>query len=253
MITKDIAYGDHPDQKLDLYYAGEDAPLFVFFHGGGLEAGSKGDGNLREYKELMADGISAAVANYRMYPAAKFPDFLEDAARCAAWCKKNVKHKELYIGGSSAGGYMTQMLAMDPKYLGAHGLNCADKADIAGYFCDSGQPTVHFNVLRERGEDTRLVRLDEAAPIWHVKQVTDAQRLPRYALIVSDNDMVNRLEQNQLFYRTMLHFGYPEEKVSFTLMEGFSHTGYCGVFREDGTSLYAQMIRRFIRGELPLA
>jgi len=248
MITTDISYGNLPEQKLDLYYVGENAPLFIFLHGGGLEAGSKSGGKSKQFTELMNAGISVADANYRMYPKAKFPDYLEDGALCTAWCKQNVKHTETYIGGSSAGGYMTQMLAMDPKYLAAHGIDCADKNAIAGYFCDSGQPTVHFNVLRERGEDTRLVRLDEAAPIWHVKQVQNPEELPRVALIVSDNDMYNRLEQNLLLRRTMLHFGWPEKKVTYTLMEGYKHTGYCGVFREDGSSLYAEMIRSFING-----
>ena len=248
MITTELAYGSLTEQKLDLYYAGENAPLFIFFHGGGLEHGSKSGGKSQAFTELMNAGISVADANYRMYPQAKFPDYLEDGALCTAWCKQNVKHTGTYVGGSSAGGYMSQMLAMDPQYLGKYGVNCADQNEIAGYFCDSGQPTVHFNVLRERGEDTRLVRLDEAAPIWHVKPAENPEQLPRIALIVSDKDMVNRLEQNLLFRRTLLHFGYPAEKVSYTLMQGYTHTGYCKVFREDGTSLYAEMIRNFILG-----
>ena len=47
------------------------------------------------------------------------------------------------------------MLCMDVRYLAAHGIDARDRSQIAGYFCDSGQPTVHFNILRERGIDTR--------------------------------------------------------------------------------------------------
>jgi len=253
MIQTDLVYGAYPSSKLDYYPAGDNTPLFIFFHGGGIEKGSKANGNNRSFTELMESGISCVDANYRMYPEAKFPDFLEDAAECTAWCKKNLPHKEIYIGGSSAGGYMTMMLAFDPKYLGKYGIDCADKNEIAGYFCDSGQPTAHFNVLKMEGEDSRLIRVDERAPLWFIHEMENKENLPRYALIVSDKDMYNRLEQNQLLYRTMMHFKYPEENVSFTLMEGFTHTGYTKVQNEDGTWLYAKMIRNFVRNTLPLA
>jgi hypothetical protein len=38
--------------------------------------------------------------------------------------------------------------------------------------------------------------------------------------------------------------GYPDDNVTFTYMEGYTHTGYCGVIK-DGHSLYAAMIRDF--------
>jgi len=252
MIQVDLTYGAYPSSKLDLYHAGDDAPLFIFFHGGGIAKGSKADGKSERFIELMNSGISVADANYRMYPDAKFPDFLEDAAECVAWCKKNVPHGKTFIGGSSAGGYMTMMLAFDEKYLGAYGINAYNEDDIAGYFCDSGQPTAHFNVMKFMGEDSRLIRVDERAPIYFVREMENKEKLPRYALIVSDDDMYNRLEQNQLLYRTMMHMKFPEENVSFTLMKGYKHTKYGPVQKEDGRWLYAEMIRNFIDNKLPL-
>ena len=97
-------------------------------------------------------------------------------------------------------------------------------------------------MLRERGLDTRLIRVDEAAPIYFINQVESPEKLPKYELIVSDGDMYNRVEQNRLLYRTMLHFGYPESRVGFRLMEGYSHCGYCGAMK-DGKSLFAEEYR----------
>lgn len=250
MVKRDIPYSNIHSNKLDLYQAEDsDAPLFIFFHGGGLEGCNKGDGKIHYFLDLMNSGISVATADYRMYPNAKFPDFLSDAAECVKWCIDNVPHSQIFIGGSSAGGYITMMLAFDKSYLGKHGIDSRNKDEIAGYFCDSGQPTVHFNVLRERGLDTRLVRIDEAAPIYFIEQVNDTDKLPRYVLITSEFDMENRPEQTRLMHRTMLHLGYPADKVEFVYMKGYGHTEYNDAVDTDGKPLYAKMIRRFINGE----
>lgn len=252
MTERGLSYGPLPEHRLD-YYAPADpaaSPLLVFFHGGGLEGGDRGNGSDPVFGELASRGIGVVSADYRLYPAARFPDYLEDAARCAAWCRENLSHGPLFVGGSSAGGYLSMMLALAGEYLAAWGIDSGDKAQIAGYFCDSGQPTVHFNILRERGLDTRLIRVDEAAPLWHVKPVTDPEKLPRVALVVADNDMENRLEQNRLLRRTMLHLGWPREKVPFTLMEGYGHTGYNYASNPDGSLVYPPMIEGFIRETL---
>lgn len=43
-----------------------------------------------------------------MYPTAKFPKFVEDAAECCDWVVKNIKKytpaERIFVGGSSAGG-----------------------------------------------------------------------------------------------------------------------------------------------------
>ena len=65
---------------------------------------------------------------------------------------------------------------------------------------------------------------------------------------MSDNDIVCRLEQNMMLRRTMLHVGYPEDKVKLVIMEGYTHCGYGGVIDEDGLSKYGKMVEKFIRG-----
>ena len=248
MIQRGLSYGPLDEHRLDFYAADApaDAPLFVFFHGGGLEGGDRGRGDDPVFTELARQGISTATADYRLYPKARFPEFIEDAALAVSWCLSNLPHSRLFVGGSSAGGYLSMMLALDARFLAAHGIDAQDRRQIGGYFCDAGQPTVHYNVLRERGLDTRLVRVDEAAPVYHVKPQSDPQKLPLIALVVADGDMVNRLEQNRLLYRTLLHLGWREDGVSFTLMKGFGHTQYQYARSEDGEFLYVPMVKKFI-------
>ena len=81
--------------------------MFVFFHGGGLEKGSK-SGAYHFANYLTDRGIAVVSANYRMYPNAKYPDFIEDAAEAVYWVSENInsygKCEKMFVGGSSAGG-----------------------------------------------------------------------------------------------------------------------------------------------------
>ena len=125
-----------------------------------------------------------------MYPDAEYPDFIVDAAAAVAWVKNNISGygqcDGIYVGGSSAGGYLSMMLCFDPSYLGAHGIL---PTDISGYVHDAGQPTAHFNVLKARGLDPRRVIIDETAPLYYVGL---AKSYSPMLVIVSDNDMTNR-------------------------------------------------------------
>lgn len=218
------------------------APLFLYYHGGGLEAGDKSC--FRDHAEILASrGIACATANYRMYPTAKFPDYLEDSAECFAYLKEHAfdfgGFTGYYMGGSSAGGYICQMLYFDRRYLGKYGIS-PDELD--GYIFDAGQPTTHFNVLRERGIDTRALRIDEAAPMFFVDHpITEPLKKARLLFLAADNDMVCRLEQHHVLLRTMFQFGYSPARVEFKLMHGYSHCAY------DAEPLFADIISEFIR------
>ena len=112
------------------------------------------------------------------------------------------------------------MLAYAPNYLGIYGIKTTD---IHGYIIDSAQMTTHFNVLRERGMHKRQIIVDEAAPVYHINKNT---LFPPALIIVADNDIPCRLEQNLMFLKTAKIFGCPEEKLTYKLMEGFGHCKY---------------------------
>lgn len=224
-VIKDIPYCEstHPLQALDLYLPdGENFPTFVYFHGGGLEKGDKAKA-ARVGVFLAERGIAYATANYRMYPDAHYPDFILDAASAVAWVKEHIAEhgggQRIYVGGSSAGGYLSMMLCFDPSYLARHGLA---PCDLAGFLHDAGQPTNHFRVLKERGLDPRRVIIDESAPLYHVGT---ADRYPPMRFIVSDDDMKNRYEQTLLMLGTLRHFGIDGRAADMRLMHG-RHCAY---------------------------
>ncbi len=240
-----IAYTDSNSyqQMLDVYLPEKSRfPVFVFFHGGGIEGGSK-EGFLF-IPELVEKGVAVVCANYRLYPQASFPDFLCDAAAAVAWAKDHMgaygEVTGLFMGGTSAGGYLTQMLCFDGRYLAYHGI---DADSIDGYFMDAGQPTAHYNVLRERGLDTRRVIVDETAPLYFVG---GERKYPPMKILVSDRDVPNRLEQTVLLVSTLRSFGQDMERVELEIVPNSTHTQYVQTL-QDGRSVYAAMILDFLQ------
>lgn len=223
----DVPYSARENALINFYLPDHDNfATVIFFHGGGIENGNrKMDPELAE--ALTSQGVAFASVEYRMYPTARFPEFIEDAAESAAWIKKNIStyggNDKIFISGSSAGAYLTMMLYCDKHYLAAHGLK---SSDFTGFISDSAQLTTHFNVLRERGASTKLERIDEGAPLYFVDE---SLTLTPLLLIYYSNDMVCRAEQNRLFHRAITHF-FPEAKIPMVELPG----GHCaGRFKKE--------------------
>ena len=240
---EDIVYGDIKEKHLlDVHLPdGEVKAAYVCFHGGGMERGDK-HGAHRFTGYLTERNIAVISANYRMYPDYQYPDFIYDAAKAVRWAVDYMHNEhhcdKIYVGGSSAGAYITMMLCFDRKYLASVGL---DNSAIAGYFHDAGQPTAHFTVLKHKGIDPRRVIVDETAPLYYIGL---EEKYPPMRFIVSDNDMKNRYEQTMLVLSTLKHFEY--ENYDHVVMHG-KHTEYGGKFDENGQSIYGQMIYDFIK------
>lgn len=93
-LIKDICYskGCYPSQKLDIYIPdSEEFPVFIYFHGGGIESGDKE--NVTLVGEYLAKkcGIAFVSCNYRMYPEASYPDFINDAAEAVSYIHSHIK------------------------------------------------------------------------------------------------------------------------------------------------------------------
>ncbi len=239
----DIFYTEekHPMQMLDMYLPdAESFPVFIYFHGGGLENEDRLSG-AESMKVLAAHGVAAVAVDYRKYPEVQYPAFIEDCAAAVAWVKNNIANygnaEGLYVGGSSAGGYLSMMLCFDGKYLGRHGI---DPLEISGWFHDAGQPTKHFTVLKNSGEDFRRVIVDETAPLYHVGR---AEKYAPMRFIVSDNDIDGRYEQIMLVLSTLKHFGHTN--FDYKQMHG-SHCHYCDIV-SPVKGILGEMVLNFLK------
>lgn len=219
---KDVCYDRENGLLLDLYLpeVREPRAVFVFFHGGGFEDKRQKDMGTPVSRYLASQGILCVNPAYRHYPAAKFPDFIEDGAKAVAWTKEHIGEYggcgKLFVGGHSAGAHLAMLLCFDGQYLAAHGLN--SKTDVDGYLFISGQPTTHMNVLKEDGTDSRAVLIDQRAPLYHLRDGSG----PPLLITCTDDDIQNRLEQTELLVGTLRHFGYQAE-VEYHVIRGYGH------------------------------
>ena len=121
-ITRDIAYGRQPRQKLDIYRparATRDLPVVVFFYGGSWRTGSKAIYPFVAATMARA-GAVVVVPDYRLYPEVKYPDFLIDCATAVAWVQHHAAQTSsgaLFLMGHSAGAYNAMMLGLDNEWL----------------------------------------------------------------------------------------------------------------------------------------
>jgi len=105
------------------------------------------------------------------------------------------------------------MLAMDERYLRAEGL---DPTVLRGCIILSAQVATHFKVREEKGLPTSGVVSDEAAPMYYARKET----MP-LLLMVAQDDIPNRLEENQLFVTALKNAGNPH--VAFKVISGRTH------------------------------
>lgn len=136
------------------------------------------------------------------------------------------------------------MLHFQPEFLKE---NDIEENQIDGYIFDAGQPTVHYNILRERGIDPGAVRIDEAAPIYYLVGEHAQVKKQSFLIMVSDNDIPGRREQNELLIQTMRTHQYEEGQIDYRVMKGYKHTGYVNIKDVDGSYPYAEMLYEFIK------
>ncbi len=217
-VLTDVAYkqGDTLSEyeqqrcKLDVYLP-KDAKNFatlVWFHGGGLKNGDKDGRKISSdsvktatiARCLASSGIAVVAPNYRLSPKVTFPAYVQDAASAVAWTRAHIAEhgggaRKIFIGGHSAGGYLTLMLGMDAHYLGDAGVKLAD---IAGFVPVSGQVMTHYTVLGERGLGKFSVMADDAAPVHFSRAET-----PPFLVLYADHDLSARAEENAYFVSVM--------------------------------------------------
>lgn len=125
-LNADVAYGTQPRQKLDIYTPKAAPPttgwpVVVFFYGGSWNSGARA-----QYKfvgeALAARGVITLLADYRLYPEVRYPDFLNDSAQALAYGLDHAAQlggdpTRVFVMGHSAGGYNAAMLALDARWL----------------------------------------------------------------------------------------------------------------------------------------
>jgi acetyl esterase/lipase len=110
----DLAYGDAPRQRIDLFLAPDPkAPTLAFIHGGYWQMNSKENFTFLADGPL-AHGINVALIGYTLAPEARLDHIVGEVRRAAEWLAEHLDDygadpARLYLSGWSAGGHLTAM------------------------------------------------------------------------------------------------------------------------------------------------
>lgn len=126
-LERDLAYGDDPAQRLDIYSPASPlptAPWVLFVHGGGWRRGDKAMPRMVGNKapHWLRKGCHFVSANYRMLPAAGVLEQADDLARALAWLQRRAGDAGVVLVGHSAGAHLAALLTADPTLAQRHGL-----------------------------------------------------------------------------------------------------------------------------------
>lgn len=214
-----IAYGDGPRRKLDVYTPKDlktTAPVLFFIYGGGWDHGDRGDyqfvGNA-----FASRGFVVVIADYRLYPEVKYPDFLDDCAAALRWTQDNIVRYggdpgRLFLAGHSAGAYNAVMLALDHSFVHDYGVTMPIKGvaalsgpynfypfeydEVRNTFGSAGNP--------EGTQPINLVGSDD----------------PPFFLASGTNDPIVRIQNTQAMAQTLRNGG---DWVTEKYYDGFGH------------------------------
>jgi len=134
----DVAYGPHPEQRLDIYLPADAAaaPLLIFVHGGGWSVGDKGQYEVVGNR-LAHEGIVTMMANYRLSPAVQHPTHAQDVAQAIGWGYRHAAEygadpERLCLMGHSSGAHLAALVALEPSYLAAEGMDISAVRRVIG-------------------------------------------------------------------------------------------------------------------------
>jgi acetyl esterase/lipase len=221
--TTAVAYGPLSRQRLDIYRPSGAAPaagwpVVVFFYGGSWNRGERADYQFVG-RALASRGVLTLVADYRLYPEVRYPDFLTDCARALSFgleqgARLGGDPQRVFVMGHSAGAYNAAMLALDPRWLKGTG---HAPAELAGWIGLAGP----YDFLPMKNPDTRPVFFHPDYPAGSQPVDYVASNAPRTFLGAANADDLIDPQRNTVGLATRLQAA--GAKVQVKLYERVNH------------------------------
>jgi len=181
---KDIAYGDHERQRLDVFVPARKpaklAPIVVYFHGGGYIAGERSPlpGLIYDNVPIFfaRHSVIGVNATYRLAPQFKWPAGAEDVGKVVAWLHGNAARyggdpAKIFIMGQSAGATHVATWTFVQQVHGASGPGIAGAMLLSGVYApqhpEFSPDTPAPNSLAYYGEDA--TKYAAMSPLSQVK------------------------------------------------------------------------------------
>mgnify|MGYP003351494856 CR=1 FL=1 len=126
-VTRDLAFGSDPAQKLDMFTSGQGTgkPILLYVHGGGFTRGDKHRPGEFMYDNVMVwavkNGMVAAETNYRLAPQFKYPAANDDVSASIKYIREHARDyggdpNKIFVWGHSAGASLVGIYVSHPEF-----------------------------------------------------------------------------------------------------------------------------------------
>ena len=185
-------------------------PVAVFIYGGNWRTGAK---EIYPFvgQALAQRGILTFVPDYRLFPEAPFPGFVEDCARATTWALAHAAGyggdpRRVFVVGHSAGAFNAAMLGLNPAFLAAAG---SSRDRLAGVVGLAGP----YDFLPIQDQDVREVFANVDGPASQPITYADGRNPPMLLLTGVDDTTVYPRNTLSLAARIRQLGGPVESKV----------------------------------------
>ena len=261
-VIRNVEYREVAGKQLRLDVAmpeedGTNRPAIMQIHGGAWIIGDKREQGWPLIGHLAANGWVCFNVNYRLSPAATWPDHLVDLKYALKWIREHadeygIDPNFVAVTGGSAGGHLTAMMALtanDPEYQ--PGFELADttvQAAVPVYAVYDFTNRLGMMLKTFRGQmlepmimkaffDKEPEKFHRASPLDRVH--TEA---PPFLIVHGNRDTLAPVEDAQLFVETLRATSRSE--VMYTELRGAQHA--FDIFASPRTSRMLDGTLRFL-------
>lgn len=248
-VTRDIPYGSHARNVLDIYApaAASAAPVLMFLHGGAFVDGQK-DRTAEVYSNVCwyfaRHGIVGVNLEHRLAPEFKYPSGAQDVAAAVAWARANIERfggdpGRLFLMGHSAGAAHVGCYAYDKRFHPAGGPGIAGLIVVSGRVRTENRPD-NPNARKVEaylGADPQA--LEQGSAVTHVA----ADSVPTMIAIAQYENPLLDMHCAELFYRLAAAKGRAPRLV---WLAGHNHTSTIAQLNTAEDKVGSE-IRQFIR------
>lgn len=169
---RDIAFGNHPLRKLDIYPADQSGPrpVHVFFHGGYWRAQDKS--SFASMAPMLVErGITAVVMNYELCPDSTLDGVVDSALAGLEWVFWNIASfggdpLRVSLSGHSAGAHLVaEAIAEDWAARGVDPSFIIGAVPVSGIFDPTPAMLTTVNLQLNLTEETISRRNVEVRPV----------------------------------------------------------------------------------------
>ena len=217
-----IAYGEQPRQSLDVYVPSTQTksaklrPVILFIYGGAWTTGNKAD-YVFVGESFTKAGYVTVIADYRLAPQHKYPEYVQDTALAIKWINENIQQyggdpKQIVVMGHSAGAFNVAEAVDNKRWLNEVNVPVSHVKAVVGI---AGPYSYDFRTDGSVNAFPSNATPDQVMPDRHIR--ADA---PPHLLLTASKDQRVKLINTQKMYAALQQQQIP---VQHQVIDGAGH------------------------------